>query len=397
MVCITEEMLIDNRDEREKYMGRVDILDKVKGLFLIPVAECMTMTQLASYYEVSRELINWHYQHNKDEFIDDGAVKYSIGDIKGLADSETINKTFRQMRGRIEVTLANNTVVVIPNAGITLFPRRAVLRMGMMLRESAVAKEVRSQLLNTFESATDAQKTLSIDEEKALINDIAEAYASGDIDSLLIATSALDGYRKRYIIATEQNINNFDEIKPDANFYEILLRYSSSFGYDHGRAYNYLYDELMYTHHIHLRKRGGKPYIQWLKPSEYNAAYSSIISICRNHGINYASIFNNTEIEISNMPGEHKKELFLELCEGRHDIPQAVDGAVFGKNVDPTNIKLLESIARKALAGCAKLNLYTTGLTVAQNVVVKVCRECNIELVIWHYNNRTGDYYPQTM
>lgn len=44
----------------------------------------------------------------------------------------------------------------VPNVGIRLFPKRAVLRLGMLLRDSRVAQEVRTQLLATSAAQVDA-------------------------------------------------------------------------------------------------------------------------------------------------------------------------------------------------------------------------------------------------
>lgn len=90
-----------------------------------------------------------------------------------------------------------------------------------------------------------------------------------------------------------------------------------------------------------------------------------------------------------------KRKLSLALCSGRHYIPQAVDGAVFNGIVDPINIKLLEEKATQALQWCSELDLYVTGLTVAQDAVINVCADLGIKLTVWHYNCETGNYYPQ--
>lgn len=42
-----------------------------------------------------------------------------------------------------------DTEVLINNRGIRCFSKRAILRIGMLLRDSEVAKEVRTQLLAT--------------------------------------------------------------------------------------------------------------------------------------------------------------------------------------------------------------------------------------------------------
>lgn len=92
-----------------------------------------------------------------------------------------------------------------------------------------------------------------------------------------------------------------------------------------------------------------------------------------------------------------KRKMSLALCGGRHNIPQAVDGSVFSGAVDPLDIEELESRAEYVLQFCSELNLYVTGLTVAQNAVLNVCRRLEIPVVVWHFNRDTGDYYPQEM
>ena len=124
---------------------------------------------------------------------------------------------------------------------------------------------------------------------------------------------------------------------------------------------------------------------------------------------------------------ENKARLSLELCKGRHDIPEAVDGAIF-----PTEIKDVtdtENLERKAFNGIwnaafkhfvngetgyaytpmdceeemvpvkmkkgLEVNIYVTGLTVALIAALNVCKEEGLVAVVWHYNKETGNYFPQ--
>ena len=97
------------------------------------------------------------------------------------------------------------------------------------------------------------------------------------------------------------------------------------------------------------------------------------------------------------------KKLNLALCEGRHPIPQAVDGSIFcGEIADVTATEALETIAFNALEektnvplNSVELNIYVTGLTVALIAALNVCHTCGIKVTLWHYNRETGDYYPQ--
>lgn len=88
----------------------------------------------------------------------------------------------------------------------------------------------------------------------------------------------------------------------------------------------------------------------------------------------------------------------MATCEGRHDIPQAVDGAVFPMEIsDPTNGAALEATAKAKLQAVDSLSLYVTGFTPATLAIVKVCKEQGIALTCYHYDRETGSYWPQVM
>jgi hypothetical protein len=94
-----------------------------------------------------------------------------------------------------------------------------------------------------------------------------------------------------------------------------------------------------------------------------------------------------------------KKELNIALCKGRHDIPQAKDGAIFPTNIDPLDLKLMETTVIDFFNNmdATSVNLYVTGLTVALVEVVKYCYQENINLTLHHFNRDTGTYYPQVV
>ena len=93
------------------------------------------------------------------------------------------------------------------------------------------------------------------------------------------------------------------------------------------------------------------------------------------------------------------KTLNIALCSGRHEIPQATDGAIFGAIEDVTNINALDEKAAKALTpyykGEGNVNVYVTGLTVALVSVINVACSHGVNLTLWHYNAADGSYYPQ--
>lgn len=91
------------------------------------------------------------------------------------------------------------------------------------------------------------------------------------------------------------------------------------------------------------------------------------------------------------------KILNMALCEGRHSIPQAVDGSIFSNTLNPLDVSGLEEQAFHKLEGVNALNLYVTGLSVALVAVINVCHREDIMLTLWHYDRDSGNYYPQSV
>lgn len=94
------------------------------------------------------------------------------------------------------------------------------------------------------------------------------------------------------------------------------------------------------------------------------------------------------------------RSIAVSLCEGRHPIPQAVDGALFGSVIeDPTDVEGLTAEAEDILldrVGChGHVDLFVTGLTVALIAVINAARKLEDSVTLWHYDRESGKYFPQ--
>jgi len=87
--------------------------------------------------------------------------------------------------------------------------------------------------------------------------------------------------------------------------------------------------------------------------------------------------------------------LNIALCEGRHNIPQATDGAIFPQVVNPLDIEGMAAVVATKLQDVTDVNLYVTGLTVALVEVIKYCYFNDINLTLYHYDKNSNIYYPQ--
>ncbi|NEW33794.1 hypothetical protein GV791_14645 [Nocardia cyriacigeorgica] len=115
------------RSQRDGFASRVDVLDKVGALRTLPDDMHVTTDMVAEFYEVDRETILTVVKRNRDEIEGDG---YRV-----------------VTKGVFEETFKLN--VSSRSARVALFPRRAVLRVGMLLRDSVVARKVRDYLLDS--------------------------------------------------------------------------------------------------------------------------------------------------------------------------------------------------------------------------------------------------------
>ncbi|OAK18688.1 hypothetical protein A6281_08270 [Bacillus wiedmannii] len=146
-VKITNEV-ISPKDKRDSLVDKVEVLSKVKELLLPPELEMATLQQVADFYDVSNKEITNLFRSHEDEFVSDG---YML--MKGNKISSYFQKTKR--RGSYTVTSRNGEKYTYSNNENGLFPKRAILRVGMLLGgDFEVAKKVRAQLLNTEENAT---------------------------------------------------------------------------------------------------------------------------------------------------------------------------------------------------------------------------------------------------
>lgn len=148
-----EMVLTESKTMREEYIDKDYILDKVKALVLLPDNLNVTTEMVAEYYEVDKELVKYHIKQNKDELVGDG--------LKVLK-----NKELKEFKQSLEVGESNYLTLEIKNSpSLTLIPRRAILRLGMLIQKSEVAKQIRTYLLNVEENTKVEDRLIAITQE----------------------------------------------------------------------------------------------------------------------------------------------------------------------------------------------------------------------------------------
>lgn len=286
---MNEDNLIEQKELREKLIGRVEVLEEVKKLLLIPRTEFMSVQQVANYYEVGKEAIEVIYTRHSSELISDGMTNNSYKDFLNLQ-----HESLETEKGKAIIKFNDGQSLIVPMRGLKVFPRRAILRVGMLLRDSEITKEVRTQLLNIEEKTTNEVKTADITEEQSLALALGMAQASGDITAITIATGNLMAFKNRHI---EQLRNDNKALAGDILKWEdrskinfAVRKLSKTIGKSVGVIWNDLYKELKYKHHIDIKMRGESPFIQYIKEDEWNKVIQTFSAICEENNISPSKI-----------------------------------------------------------------------------------------------------------
>ncbi|HIW31467.1 MAG TPA: hypothetical protein IAA29_01665 [Candidatus Paenibacillus intestinavium] len=167
-----ELILIESRTMRDEYIFKDSVMDKVKIVPLLPQSFELTIEMAANYYEVEIETVRTLLKRHRIEFNEYGETKILKG--KSLADFKTM------VQDELSLSGINS---------LTLITRRGLLRIGMLLTESEVAKSIRNYLLNVEELAPDEVRQWAIEREiskrerRLLTDSIQEFYtAVSDVD-----------------------------------------------------------------------------------------------------------------------------------------------------------------------------------------------------------------------
>lgn len=171
-----ELVLIESRTMRDNFVYRDDVLDKVKAISMIGEQFEVTIEMAASYYEVPIETIRSIVKRHRVEFNDYEELRLLKG--KALQEFKTMVHDEPAYKGINSLQLLN---------------RRGLLRLGMLLTESEVARSVRNYLLNVEESSDAAQKQWAVEREiskreRRRLTDSIQQFFTGDLNGYEYAT-----------------------------------------------------------------------------------------------------------------------------------------------------------------------------------------------------------------
>lgn len=138
MTEIRELALTESRSLREQYADRTDVLARVKTLAMLPNDLHVTTEMVAVYFEVPVETVKSVVKDNRVELESNGYATMRGESLRSLKDLCGISPQVKSL---------------------AVFSRRAVLNVGQLLRDSEVAKAVRTYLLDAEVAPTATEMT----------------------------------------------------------------------------------------------------------------------------------------------------------------------------------------------------------------------------------------------
>lgn len=137
------ETLVVSREVRDRNLDRVDVLDKVKALVLLPDGRHATTDLVAQYFEVEVKTLESVILRNRSELESNG---YQV-----------------VTRDAFETFTLQVSNLSPHTRRLALFDRRSILNVAMLLRDSEVARKIRQYLLDAESAARKSVQPAGLD------------------------------------------------------------------------------------------------------------------------------------------------------------------------------------------------------------------------------------------
>lgn len=269
---IKETELLTSKEMRENCVNRLEVLDKVGDLLLLSNTEYATTSQVATYYGVTTRHIEDLVSNNKEELISDG---FGLKNANSFISELNFGNKVTKQRGKFLVEINDGEILTFAPRGVNLFPKRAILRIGMLLRDSKIAKEIRTKLLDVVYDAqsikTDNGNTIienivdEIGTERELILQKVEAEMKGDYPEVSVINAKLFALKNKRISELEKEVETITThsltIIESRSVINRLVRKIGAKEYNAKfyEAWNELWSKVNYKLHTNVKARKEKP------------------------------------------------------------------------------------------------------------------------------------------
>ena len=250
--------------ERKLQMTEDNIhkLELVKDILTISKTDIVTVKMCAEYFEVNERRIRQVVDEIKEELEENGLKVYSKAEF--LKEINVPLRNNQQLNGKSILTFEDGTELVFPNRGLILMTKRTVLNIGMLLKNSKVAKELRRRILDIVHDAEDTEIVNNvineIRTEQEISQDMLQAIMSGDLVKESLLKTELLNLKNKRIEHLEGIVTNSLTITESKSIINKCIRTIASTKYNNnfGMTWNEFYKLVNYKLNINIKNRNGK-------------------------------------------------------------------------------------------------------------------------------------------
>ncbi|MFE7128104.1 hypothetical protein [Streptomyces sp. NPDC057617] len=208
-----EGALLESQTLRVEHLGRVDALDKIKALVMLPDGIHVRTEDVARYFEVSTDVVRQLTARHRAELVENGMRVLRGADLR-LYHSDMVS------------LWGSEAAKSYPQAAtqLTLYTRRAVLNIAMLLRDSDIARCVRTYLLDAEDELRTGYANLDrrVTDVEACLGGVGVAlqelgpvlsrmsYRLDSLDRRLDATNQVVGAISNRLCQMSEDINRVD-------------------------------------------------------------------------------------------------------------------------------------------------------------------------------------------
>lgn len=209
------EGIIDLNERKQKINEEnIHVLEQVKDILTIKETDFATVQMCAEYFEVSERRIRQIINEINEELKDNGLKMYNKENF--LKEINLPLRNNKQMNGKSILTFENGYELIFPNRGMYLMTKRTLLNIGMLLRDSEVAKELRRRILDIVHDAENGNGSIEtvvneIDEEKKLSMELGAAIVEGNLSKVVEITTKINELKNKRISELQPRANWFDD------------------------------------------------------------------------------------------------------------------------------------------------------------------------------------------
>ncbi|MFC8367004.1 restriction endonuclease [Streptomyces sp. NPDC057239] len=196
---IEESVLLESQTLRHSVLDRTDVLDRVKALSLLPDGMHVTTAMAAAYFGVTTEAVRQLKARHREELSCNGMTTLHGPELA---------------RFKRDVLSLFPGSYPQPRSSLTLYSRRAVLNIAMLLRDSHVARQVRTYLLDMEYLARTQPVENPPQPDPALLDDRIDQRITRILGTTVVpmfnALIATSGEHRRELIELREDIENVE-------------------------------------------------------------------------------------------------------------------------------------------------------------------------------------------